>query len=83
MLIEATPAVRTIQTAPGFIPPPDSYPHYRLIPVQAEAGRYHCLLFFVSNKDYLLLEPKIKRYLAVKKLAEYLKTAAYPVYETV
>ncbi|QNT57900.1 putative lipopolysaccharide heptosyltransferase I [Neisseria musculi] len=59
------------------------YPHYRLLPVQTEAGRFHCLLFYVSAADYLIIEPKIKRHLAVRKLAEFLKTATYPVYETV
>lgn len=81
MLIEVAPIVRTVRISPGVSPPETGYPHYRLIPVHTEAGKYHCLLFYVSAKDYLILEPKIKRHLAVKKLAEFLKTASFPVYE--
>lgn len=81
MLIEAVPVVRTAKIAPGYTPPETGYPHYRLIPVQTEAGKYHCLLFYVSAKDYLILEPKIKRHLAIKKLEEHLKTATFSIYE--
>ncbi|MBF0805083.1 lipopolysaccharide heptosyltransferase, partial [Neisseria sp. 19428wB4_WF04] len=38
---------------------------------------------YVSAADYLIIEPKIKRHLAVRKPAGFLKTATYPVYETV
>ncbi|MFC3875456.1 lipopolysaccharide heptosyltransferase [Neisseria musculi] len=83
MLIETAPIVRTIKVSAGYTPPQTGYPHYRLLPVQTEAGRFYCLLFYVSAADYLIIEPKIKRHLAVRKLAEFLKTATYPVYETV
>jgi hypothetical protein len=49
--------------------------------VQTEAGKYHCLLFYVSAKDYLILAPKIKRHMAIKKLEEHLKTATFTIYE--
>ncbi|MBF0805075.1 MULTISPECIES: lipopolysaccharide heptosyltransferase [unclassified Neisseria] len=83
MLIEAAPAVRTVKVSAGYTPPQTGYPHYRLIPVQTEAGRFYCLLFYITDKDFLILEPKIKRHPAVRKPAGFLKTATYPVYETV
>ena len=83
MLIDATPVVQTVKVNPSFAPTDDSYPHYRLIPIQTEAGKYHCLLFYVTTKDYLMLVPKIKRHLAIKKLEEYLKTATFSIYEVV
>ena len=81
MLVEARPTIRTFKIPLGFIPPENSYPHYRLIPVETEAGKYHCLLFYVSTNDFLILEPKIKRHLAVKKMVEHLKTATFTIYE--
>ncbi|SAY51443.1 lipopolysaccharide heptosyltransferase [Neisseria weaveri] len=83
MLSEATPVIRTIKVPPGFTPPENNYPHYRLLPVQTETGRFYCLFFYITSNDFLILEPKIKRHLAIGKLAEFLKTATYTVYETV
>ncbi|OSI07439.1 Uncharacterised protein [Neisseria animaloris] len=83
MLSDATPIVGTIKIPPGFTPPENNYPHYRLLPVQTETGRFYCLFFYVSPRIFLILEPKIKRHLAIGKLAEFLKTATYTVYETV
>ena len=83
MLIDAIPVVQTVKVNPSFAPPNESFPHYRLLPIQTEAGKYHCLLFYVTAKDYLMLVPKIKRHLAIKKLEEYLKTATFSIYEIV
>lgn len=83
MLIETTTPVYTVKVNPGFTPPPDNYPHYRMIPMQTEAGRYHCLLFYISEKNYLILAPRLKRHLAIRRLKEFLKTAVFPVYEFV
>lgn len=83
MLIEANPSVRPITVNPSFIFPEDSYPHYRLLRMQTETGNDYCLFFYLNAKDFLVLEPKIPRHLAMKKLAGHLKTAAFAVYETV
>ena len=81
MLIEEKQLVGTVKVNPTFRPAENSYPHYRMIPMQTEAGKYHCLLFYVSTNDFLILEPKIKRHLAVKKMVEHLKTATFTIYE--
>ena len=83
MLIDAIPVVQTVKVNPSFAPPNESFPHYRLLPIQTEAGKYHCLLFYVTAKGYLMLVRKIKRHLAIKKLEEYLKTATFSIYEIV
>ena len=66
MLSDPTPIVKTIQTTLDFTPSSPFCPLYRLIPVETETGKYHCLLFYVTAKEYLILEPKIKRYLVIK-----------------
>lgn len=81
MLIESKPVVRPIKVGRLFTPPDDRYPHYRLIPVQTETGRYHCLFFYVTAEDFLVLAPKTQRWQAVKKLSGFVETAAFPVYE--
>jgi len=83
MLKEAKPIVRPVRVNPSFIAPDNSYPHYRLIPIETQTGRYYCLFFYVSAKEFLILEPKAKRHLAVARLSEYLQNAAFVVYETV
>lgn len=87
MLIEANPSVRPITVNPSFIFPEDSYPHYRLYQniaqMQTETGNDYCLFFYLNAKDFLVLEPKIPRHLAMKKLAGHLKTATFTVYETI
>ena len=82
MLIESTPSIHPIGVSPSFTPPEENFPHYRLLPIHTETGKYYCLFFYISAKDFLILDPKIKRHLAIKKLAEFLKTATYTVYET-
>ncbi|QEY25818.1 lipopolysaccharide heptosyltransferase [Neisseria zalophi] len=82
MLSDAAPIIQTIKIPPDFTPPENNYPHYRLLPVQTETGKFHCLFFYISAKEFLILEPKIKRYLAIRKLSEFVKTATFTVYET-
>ena len=40
-----------------------------------------CLLFYVDEKYYLMLEPRIKRYLALRKLEQLTETAPFKVFE--
>ncbi len=49
-----------------------------MIPMHTEAGKYHCLLFYVSN-TILMLEPRLKRYQAIKRLAVWLDMIFYGV----
>ena len=81
MLIDKKEPVGTVKIPAIFIPVEEDYPHYRLIPVQTEAGNDMCLLFYVDEKYYLMLEPRIKRYLAVKKLAWLTEKAPFKVFE--
>ena len=83
MLIENKPPVATVRVNPSFKPSQDSYPHYRMIPMQTEAGKYHCLLFYISEYKYLVLAPRLKRYQAIKQRAEWLETAPFTVFEVV
>ncbi len=83
MLIEEKQLVGTVKVNPTFRPAENSYPHYRMIPMQTEAGKYHCLLFYVSEHKYLMLEPRLKRYQAIKRLAVWLETASFTVFEVV
>ena len=83
MLIEDKLPVGTVRVNPTFRPAENSYPHYRMIPMQTEAGNDICLLFYISEHKYLMLEPRLKRYQIIKRLAEGLATAPYPVFEIV
>ena len=81
MLIDEKEPVGTVKIPAIFIPVEEDYPHYRLIPVQTEAGNDMCLLFYIDSERYLLLEPRIRRYLAVKKLAWLTEKAPFKVFE--
>lgn len=83
MLIEEKAVVATVKVNPSFIPADDKFPHYRLIPLHADRQGYHCLLFYISPASYLILEPRIKRYQAIRKLVSWLETADYVVYEII
>lgn len=84
MLIEKSDNVEVIKINPTFRPSESSYPHYRLVPMVTETGKYWYLLFYVSENRYLMLEPRIKRYQAMQKLSSgYLTTAPYPVFEVI
>lgn len=81
MLIDETASVSTVKVHTAFSPAADDYPHYRLVSVQTEAGNDMCLLFYIDRERYLLLEPRIRRYLAVKKLARLMEKAPFKVFE--
>mgnify|MGYP000405541099 FL=1 len=40
-----------------------------------------CLIFYIGPDSFLILEPRIKRYAAIRKLTLLLESAGYPVYE--
>lgn len=52
MLSEATPIIRTIKIPPDSTPPENNYPHYRLLPVQTETGRFYCLFFLHYEQGF-------------------------------
>lgn len=81
MLSESITPVATITVNPTFNPTPDSYPHYRLIPAQTEAGKVFCLLFYIRPNTYLMLESKLRRYQAIQRLRRLLETAPFSVFE--
>lgn len=81
MLIEKAGSVATVKVPSIFVPEEEDYPHYRLMPVQTEAGNDMCLLFYINEERYLMLEPRIKRYLALRKLAWLRETAPFKVLE--
>ena len=83
MLIEDKLREGMVKVNPTFRPAENSYPHYRMIPMQTEAGKYHCLLFYISEHKYLMLEPRLKRYQVIKRLAAWLETAPFAVFEVV
>ncbi|WP_373740186.1 hypothetical protein [Neisseria sp.] len=80
MITDPKPNIRSTKVNPSFIPPPDDYPHYRLIPLK-DADSNYCLLFYVSVEHYLMLCPKVKRYAAIKKLEQFGQTAPFRIFE--
>ena len=52
MLTEAKPIVRPVRVNPSFVAPDNSYPHYRLIPIETQTGRYYCLFFTSRPKNF-------------------------------
>ncbi|PSJ81290.1 lipopolysaccharide heptosyltransferase [Neisseria iguanae] len=81
MLIEEKRVVATIKVDAAFSPTEEEYPHYWLIPFDTDKQGYFCLSFYVSPNSYLMIEPRIKRYQAVKKLVMLLETASFSIYE--
>lgn len=81
MLSEGITPVATIAVNSTFNPTPDSYPHYRLIPAPTAAGKMFCLLFYIKPNAYLMLEPKVQRYQAIRRLRRLLETAPFAVFE--
>ena len=81
MLIGEKTAVATVKVHPSFVPTEEQFPHYRLVPLDADRQGYLCLLFYIKPGSFLMLEPRIKRYAAIRKLALLLENAVYPVYE--
>lgn len=78
MLIEPKLTVNPIRVNH---PPNDSYPHYRITPLNEDAGKYHCLLFFVTASKFLVLAPRLKRYQIINRLTALVETAPLPVFE--
>ncbi|PJO77227.1 lipopolysaccharide heptosyltransferase [Neisseria brasiliensis] len=66
---------------PSFVPTEDQFPHYRLVPLDVDRQGYLCLLFYIKPGSFLMLEPRIKRYAAIRKLTLLLENAVYPIFE--
>ncbi len=45
-----TPIITTVKVNPSFIPKNEDYPHFRLIPIVTDTGKYHCLYLFWIRK---------------------------------
>ena len=83
MLSESRIKVVTEKVGRLFAPTDEQYPHYRLVPIETDRQGYLCLLFYIDRNNFLVLEPHIKRYAAVRRLSLLLENAPYTVYETV
>ncbi|ATD64637.1 lipopolysaccharide heptosyltransferase [Neisseria weixii] len=81
MLIEEKAVVATVKVNPSFVPTEDRFPHYRLVPLDTDRQGYLCLIFYIGPDSFLMLEPRIKRYAALKKLSLWLENADYEIYE--
>lgn len=81
MLTEEKTAVVTVKVHPSFVPTEDQFPHYRLVPLDTDRQGYLCLMFYIGPASFLILEPRIKRYAALKKLSLWLENADYEIYE--
>lgn len=79
MLIDDIETVETIKISASFSP--DKFPHYRLLPINTEAGKKYCLFFYVSMNSYLMIQTGIQHYKAIQQLKRLLQTAPYDVYE--
>ena len=76
--------ITTVKVNPNFSPDAErQYPHFRLLPLPIDTGRYHCLYFFVSPQHYLLLEPKARRHEIIRRLELLTEHAPFTVFETV
>ena len=83
MLSESRIKVVTEKVGRLFIPHEEQYPHYKLVPIDTDRQGYLCLLFYINRSNFLVLETRIKRYAAVRRLSLLLENAPYTVYETV
>ncbi|RPD83096.1 lipopolysaccharide heptosyltransferase [Neisseria weixii] len=81
MLTEEKKVVATVKVAASFTPAEEQFPHYRLVPLDADRQGYLCLIFYIGPDSFLMLEPRIKRYAALKKLSLWLENADYEIYE--
>ena len=59
----------------------EDYPFYLIKRVLTEADNDYCLLFRLSLEKYIILNPKLKRYQAVKLIRRYMETAHYQTIE--
>ena len=83
MLSESRIKIVTVEVGRLFAPTDEQYPHYRLVPIETDRQGCLCLLFYIDRSNFLVLEPRIKRYAAVRRLSLLLENAPYTVYETV
>ena len=81
MLTEKRVEVVTVKVSALFNPKDDQFPHFRLVPLEADRQGYLCLLFYNDKDSFLILESRIKRYAAIRKLELMLENASFPVYE--
>ncbi|OHO82924.1 lipopolysaccharide heptosyltransferase [Neisseria sp. HMSC056A04] len=81
MLIEKSVEVVTVKVSTLFNPKDDQFPHFRLVPLEADRQGYLCLLFYIDRNNFLVLESRIKRYAAVRRLSLLQENAPYTVYE--
>ena len=81
MLIEKSVEVVTVKVSALFNPKDDQFPHFRLVPLEADRQGYLCLLFYIDRNNFLVLESRIKRYAAVRRLSLLQENAPYTVYE--
>ena len=77
------PIITTVKVNPSFIPEDKDYPHFRLIPITTDTGKYHCLYLFLSPKERMLLEARAKRHVIIKQLAQLTEHARLPIFETI
>lgn len=82
-MLSDKPIITTVKVNPNFVPTENQYPHFRLMAIHTQTGKYHCLYLFVSAQHYLLLEPKAKRYEIIRRLAFLTEHAPFLIYETV
>ena len=82
MLTEKKPAVVTVKVGRLFAPTDEQYPHYRLVPIETDRQGYLCLLFYIAPCRFLILEPRIRQYEAIRRLSLLMENAPYAVYET-
>ena len=59
----------------------DDYPIYLIKRVLTEADNDYCLLFCLSFEKYIILNPKLKRYNAIKIIQRHMETASYQTIE--
>lgn len=82
MLSESRIKVVTVKVGRLFAPTDEQYPHYRLVPIETDRQGCLCLLFYIAPCRFLILEPRIRRYEAIRRLSLLLENAPCAVYET-
>ena len=81
MISEKPQLLQLHLVAPNYQFSSDDYPHYLIKPIQTEADNDYCLLLRLSLEKYIILNPKLKRYQAVKLIRRYMETAHYQTIE--
>ena len=77
------PIITTVKVNPSFIPEDKDYPHFRLIPITTDTGKYHCLYLFLNPKERILLEARAKRHVIIKQLAQLTEHAPLTIFEII